>query len=171
MKKALSKHFTPAELNAALEYDAGTGILYRLTDSGRGMQIKTVTPYGYLQVAFGGRCMLVHRVVWAMHFGEWPSGMIDHINRVKTDNRICNLRIANNVQNAGNMSVHSRSKSGVKGVSQKPNGRWRAYIRFNGKNHALGTFINIQDAINAYNKAAHEVHGDFALPPKDNSLC
>lgn len=165
----LAQHFTPDELRERLDYDEVTGNLYWRRDAGDQAIAGTVTPYGYLQIAIGGHSILAHRAIWAMHFGEWPDGMIDHRNRIKTDNRISNLRLATTVQNSANTNARSNSKSGVKGVSQKPNGKWRAYIRFDGKNRALGTFANMGDAIEVYNRAAREVHGDFAAETTEAS--
>lgn len=48
---------------------------------------------GYLRVHVEGRSYAVHRLIWLMHTGAWPKDQLDHINRVRTDNRIENLRV------------------------------------------------------------------------------
>lgn len=63
---------------------------------------------GYLQVVFRKRLYQVHRVIWLIVFGNWPKNQIDHINRVRTDNRIENLReacLAKNMLNRGDNST------------------------------------------------------------------
>ena len=47
---------------------------------------------GYKCGEFNGQTLLAHRVVWAIHYGQWPKGVIDHINHNRADNRISNLR-------------------------------------------------------------------------------
>jgi hypothetical protein len=73
---------------------------------------------GYMRVNFDGKVHYVHRLVWALSHGELPNGFIDHINGIKTDNRISNLRVVDNRENMQNVR-HARvdSKTGVLGVS------------------------------------------------------
>lgn len=62
--------------------------------------------------------ILVHRLVWETFNGKIPTNMeIDHINRDKTDNRLCNLRCVSHVQNMKNWVAtdrYPRSEFGVK---------------------------------------------------------
>ena len=46
-----------------------------------------------------GKLIYAHRAAWAIHFGEWPKGEIDHINGDASDNRIINLRVVNRTEN------------------------------------------------------------------------
>lgn len=58
-----------------------------------------------------------HRIVWELHNGKIPKGMqIDHINGVRSDNRIENLRIVTNKINSQNRGKRSSNTSGVTGV-------------------------------------------------------
>lgn len=74
---------------------------------------------------------------------------VDHKNRVKTDNRRCNLRVVTTAENLQNKSVYKNSKSGVTGVRQKPNGRWQAYKYLNGKQMHLGYYDTKEEASQA----------------------
>jgi hypothetical protein len=108
--------------------------------------------------------LLAHRVAWAIYYGKWPEKQIDHINHIKSDNRINNLRQADHSQNGCNRGLQSNNRSGVSGVhwsSQKE--KWFAKIKLNGKSKHLGVFSDIEDAANAVKKARIEMHGDFAF--------
>lgn len=104
-----------------------------------------------------------HHIVWAMHMGEYPSMQVDHINRNKLDNRIENLRLATPSNNAANCSCVKERTSKYLGVSWKEaNKAWVAQISKNYKRKHLGLFDSEVDAAIAYNKAAVEIHGEFA---------
>ena len=64
-----------------------------------------------------------HRVIWAIVYGVWPEAEIDHINGVKHDNRIVNLREASRGENSRNIGLRSNNSSGYKGVSGTPKRR------------------------------------------------
>jgi hypothetical protein len=120
-------------------------------------------PVGYRQIWFRGRQELEHRVAWFLHYGEWPSEFIDHINGVKNDNRISNLRLATPSQNLQNRGRPKNNTSGRKGVSWiKFYSKWQATIRVGKKNIYLGRFSCIEKAADAYNAAALKYHGEFA---------
>lgn len=87
-----------------------------------------------------------HRAAWALHFGEWPSMEIDHANRIKSDNRIDNLRDVSHVANCQNRGVRKGNVSGHKYISfDKARGRW--LVMFKNKN--IGRFLDLEDAIRA----------------------
>lgn len=101
---------------------------------------------GYLKFAWQGRDYLVHRVAWYYVHGELPV-CIDHINRVRDDNRIANLRGADYQANQYNTSVSPRNKSGVKGVHRcKQTQKWAATITVNRKQIRLGRYPTIKEA-------------------------
>lgn len=114
---------------------------------------------GYLQGRIRAFGFLAHRVVWAIHYGEWPRASLDHINGVKTDNRLRNLRLAGHVENARNMKRLSTNSTGVTGVSRlKRNGKFYASIRLGGKTVNLGTYPTLEEAASA-RAAANAEHG------------
>lgn len=112
---------------------------------------------------------LAHRVAWALFYGKWPNDYIDHINGIRSDNRIDNLRDSDQFSNMQNSSISKRNKSGVIGVFfHKASGKWAASIRSNGKNLHLGLFCNIADAIEARKNAEeslgfHKNHGKKSI--------
>ena len=118
---------------------------------------------GYCYISINGRHHAAYRLIFLWHFGYLPP-MIDHISRDQTDDRIHNLRAATATQNGCNQKSHTGSSSKWKGVSyHKAKGNWRAYISYNKQVTYLGSFENEEDAAMAYNEAAMELHGEFAV--------
>ena len=126
--------------------------------------------FGYRSGSLLGRKALAHRVAWAVHYGKWPKNQIDHINGVRDDNRICNLRDATLVENRRNARMDKRNTSGVTGVCyDKTYERWRATISRRGRRVYLGTFEFFEDAIAARKEAERQadyadLHGSEARP-------
>ena len=89
---------------------------------------------------------------------------VDHIDRNKLNNHISNLRWATCSENLGNQLSRKGSTSKYKGVYfHKSRGKWMARIKVNGKRKYLGRFKYEKEAALAYNKAAKEIYGEFAL--------
>lgn len=119
--------------------------------------------FGYLQGKIFGVLHFAHSVAWAIHHGEAPPGLIDHANGNGADNRAKNLRDATPLQNLANTKLPRANTSGLKGVSWRASkGRWRATIREHGRHRHLGYFDDPLEAAAAYDRAALELHGEFA---------
>lgn len=128
-----------------------------------GQRAGCVNPAGYRRIRIDDVYYRAHRLAWLYVHGVWPKEEVDHINRVRDDDSIRNLRLASRRQNCANTKAQSRSKSGIKGVIWNPHrGKWQANICWGGKGIYLGAFSDISDAANAYAKAASELHGEFA---------
>ena len=150
-------------LRAALHYDPTTGLFTRKKKWGSklaGSPIGGLSKDGYVQIAFNGRTHTAQRLAWLYVYGNWPAGVIDHINRNRADNRIENLRDVSSSKNAHNSDARHHSQSGVKGVSLRSlrNGRrlkkaWRADIMVNGTRKFLGNFYTVEDAARARTNA------------------
>lgn len=118
---------------------------------------------GYHCVKINGRKYLSHRVIWMMYYGIWPQDQLDHINRIRTDNRIDNLREVNNQKNQFNRNIGCNNTSGTTGVSfEEQNQKWHSRIGVNGQSLHLGYFPSKEDAITARLAAEIEYFGEFA---------
>jgi hypothetical protein len=94
--------------------------------------------------------------------GEWPKGDIDHINRVKSDNRLCNLREATRSQNNANSNLRKDNRYGVRGITWMPKRKkWKARLAYKGITKNLGHFDRKEDAILAYQQCAKLTFGEF----------
>ena len=153
-------------LREILNYDPETGVISWKVDRvncKKGGAVSTRKRNGYLTIRLKRKNLRVHRVAFLLMTGAWPKFFIDHINGDGTDNRFCNLREATVAQNSQNSKFRKTNTSGFKGVSWHKKGRkWRADICANRKLYHLGTFDNIEDAINAYRQASEKLHGEFA---------
>jgi hypothetical protein len=149
---------------SALKYNPETGCLHWVRRmSSRvpaGAKAGCVTKDGYVAVKLRQTTIYAHRLVWLMHHGFEPEGFIDHINRVKSDNRIENLRVVTNQVNQHNQSLVGRSsRSGILGAHwNSALNKWQSSIKLSGKLTYLGVFDTAKDAHEAYLKAKKAVH-------------
>jgi hypothetical protein len=117
----------------------------------------------YGRVCFDGRHYRAHRVAWALFYKELPPEQIDHINGNRLDNRIANLRAANNAENSRNAQRGKNNTSGVVGVTwHRAAKKWVAQLMFNRRTKYLGLFENIEDAAKARRQAELQYFGQFS---------
>lgn len=110
----------------------------------------------------GGKLYLVSRLVFFWHHGWFPR-IVDHKDRVTTNDRIGNLRESDLKRNSMNSCSHKNSSSKYKGVGWDTRKKtWRAYIQINQKYMHLGYFEIEEDAALAYNEVAKIHHGEYA---------
>lgn len=153
---------TAEAVRAALSYDPDTG-LFLWIKAGPGVTVGAPAGHadscGYLQIKFSQKICRVHRLAWLYVYGSWPEGQLDHINGIRTDNRIANLRKATNSENGQNRALQRNSTSKHAGVHfHKRHRKWRAQIQVNGDKKHLGYFDCIEQAIAARAKAKAEMH-------------
>lgn len=158
-------------VKAMFDYDELTG---KLTWKFSGTQFKqgdevgtnTSTPKSatqYRAVKLFGINYKIHRIMWLIKTGKWPTGDVDHIDGDGLNNAWTNLRDVTHSQNLMNAAVRSDSTSGFKGVSyDKARQRWYAYINIDGKRKMLGRHLTKQEAITARSKAEKALFGCFA---------
>ena len=119
---------------------------------------------GYKVLTIFSRQYKYHRIVWLLHYGKWPDGVIDHINGDKLDNRISNLRDVSNKINLQNHRKPSiKNKSGFLGVIKASKNRWSASLKINGKSQVVGYFKTPEEAHQAYVVAKRQHHPGCTL--------
>jgi len=141
------------------EYDKKNGtLIYKIPPKNfKSLLNKPVTSInkGYLETHIMGRAYKIHRLVWFLENDSWPKHQIDHINGIKTDNRIENLRDVTNGENQRNKEVNRNGKP--PGIRKTKNGKkWSACIKANGKFIHIGTFENQEMASLAYKNKCKE---------------
>jgi len=155
---------TQSNLKDILHYTPETGIFINLTARARAIKAGETAGFkrkdGYIVIKIKSKAYKAHRLAWLYVYGVMPNELIDHINGIRYDNRICNLRESTNSQNIQNLKSPRRdNKSGYLGVSyRKGCGRWRATIYIDGKNKSLGDFDAPELASEAYLDAKRKHH-------------
>lgn len=157
-------------LRLVLNYDEESGnLIWKKHPSPKhqrfnGRVAGSICKQGYINVSIYNHPFRAHRLIWAMiHSGISSDEYIDHINGIKSDNRISNLRIATEAENHQNQKLCKRNKSGVKGVIwESSRGLWRCQITKNRKSYLIGRFKDIESAKKAIDKARSILHRDFA---------
>lgn len=119
---------------------------------------------GYRVIRINKILYKAHRLIWIYFNGDIDTALqIDHINHIRSDNRIENLRLATRSQNGSNTTKQKNNTSGYKGVSwSKQYKKWVAQIMKNKKLIYLGLFATPELAHAAYIAAAEKLHKEFA---------
>lgn len=152
-------------------YEPDTGLIrWRVSTNQRirvGRVAGAIDRHGYVRVtiALGGpkrRSIAAHRLAWLLSHGAWPAGEVDHVNGVKTDNRLVNLRVVSRSENGANRSGPDRdSSTGLLGASRHKSGKFLSQIRRGGRYRYLGLHATAELANAAY-VAASEEHSQQA---------
>ncbi len=160
---------TQEELKRQLEYNPDSGVFTwkeKFSKFGRNDIVGRVAGWrskeGYIIICIGNVDYKAHRLAWLYVHGYFPYEDTDHINMVRDDNRLVNLRPATRTENQFNKPKQRNNTSGFRGVYwHKGCNKWESYIIANRVRRYLGGFHNKDDAIAAYQAAAKEVHGEF----------
>ncbi len=113
---------------------------------------------GYLTLSINNQKYLSHRVAWAIFYGEWPAGQIDHIDHNRTNNRISNLRCVTHSENGKNQKRRARTRDGEMGITKRQDtGKYQVRVCANGTRKTIGCFCSIEAAISARNFAYQEL--------------
>lgn len=167
----MSRNFkmtTYSRVRELFSYEKDTGNFVRrlnISNTKKGSVAGTVSKSGYISIGADGKIYKAHRLAWLYVYKRWPKSEIDHINHVRDDNSLLNLREANRTDNNKNRSIFSKSLSRLHGVTwHKNQNRWQAGITINKKQQHLGVFKDKFEAICARKSAEcsygfHKNHG------------
>ena len=149
---------TQEEVRRLLDYNPETGELRWRAAKGRRNMCRAVgaTSRGYLVIRINRKLYSNHRLIWLWVYGYFPENQIDHINRIRSDNRIENLREVTQTCNNRNCGMSSNNKSGVTGVFwDEKNGKWLSNIRLADKTKYLAYCSDFTEAV-AHRLAAEQ---------------
>ena len=153
---------TQKDLQEVIDYNNKTGV-FQWKKKRRGVvtgkSLGTDNGFGYLRITVLGRSYYAHRLAWFYVFGEWAD-TIDHINGIKSDNRIENLRNCSTSENNQNITKPKKNNvSQMLGVSwHKKAKKWQAHVCIYKERKYLGLFNNVTDAHKAYLIAKEEIY-------------
>lgn len=149
------------KLKETFHYDPDTGLFTRLVDSGsakKGDVIGNPENSDYVRIRVGVHGFMAHRLAWLYMTGDWPSGVIDHKDLNRSNNKWENLRDVSGYVNQRNMPLRKANTSGFSGVNwDKQNEKWHVTFRIDGKPVSLGRFKDKEEAV-AVRLAAESEH-------------
>jgi len=160
---------TQERLKEVLHYNEGTGLFtWLISNSNRvkiGSKAGSKMANGYMEIQIFSNRFTLHRLAWLYVHGEMPENHIDHINGIRDDNRICNLRAVSRELNMQNMREPTiRNALGLLGVHfDKSRNKFIAQIMYNGKHKHLGRFNTKEEAHQAYLTAKREFHSTCTI--------
>ena len=127
------------EAKELYEYDPDYGIL-KERETGKYLQ-GSLRSDGTVGISVKGRTVLAHRLAWLLSTGEWPDGMVSHINGDKSDNRFENLTLIKPYTDV-------RAVKEIAGISfVKKTQRYKAVIHNRGRQHYLGEHETKEEAV------------------------
>lgn len=158
---------TAERLRERLDYDPDNGVFTWRFTRGRakeGAVAGCICPtYGYRMIGLDGVVYRAARLAWLYMHGEWPPDEIDHCNHNRADDSWTNLRNANRTQQQANRGRQKNNTSGFKGVTfHAETGKWRARVVAGRRTTSLGLHETAEQAHQAYVRAAHRIHREFA---------
>jgi len=160
---------TADRLRELLDYNPVTGVFLWKIDRASTARVGSTAGYrrrdGYTGMKIEQRELLAHRVAWLHVHGRWPVDQLDHVNGIKSDNRLTNLREASRAENKCNTKRPATNTSGFKGVTWHIHTkRWVARLTINRRRVHLGYFSTADEAHTAYCTAAAQRYGRFFNP-------
>jgi hypothetical protein len=153
-----SSKINQKRLKELLDYDPETGLFHWKANRRGGSKANDLAGHkrsdGYIEIRIDGKAHRASRLAFLFIEGYLPEHEIDHINRVRDDNRWFNLRHVSHICNMRNKSVRQDNTSGITGVSwDRDRNKWQTHIAVNGDNKFLGRFNDLKKAVHERWKA------------------
>jgi len=160
------------EVQEMFHYQYETGELIRRDQRGnqfKGTEVGCNDTFGYKRIRIKGNLFKVHQIVWLYVYGIMPSMEIDHINGDRSDNRVCNLRLATRDVQVQNRNPGIGESYGLRNIRLRESGTYEVEYRMFRKRHKVGNFTTLEDAQKAlyeHKKANNhpDVTRDFIEP-------
>ena len=155
MTKSIEEQALDEHILSIYRYDPNDGNIYFKQNIGNkkaGQKAGSICKNNdYSRIKFGKKSKLSHRVAWFLYYGKWPKNFIDHINGIKNDNKIENLREATRRQNSLNKKIHRDGQLiGAHYDKHKYKKKWIAKMSINGKSKFLGSYATKEEAHKRY---------------------
>lgn len=149
------------ELKETLSYNPCTGV-FNWIGKYKSKIAGGIKGNGRVYIRINGKDYQASRLAWYYMTTMWPEHLVEHKNRICSDNSWDNLRASNHSENKQNTELLSNNTSGYKGVSfVKKTGKWRASITIDKKQYRLGTFKHLINAAKAADDARKKAFGEF----------
>lgn len=160
----LKDMITFEEAKELFTYDRETGIIKwrkRFNPKQRADLVAGSSNHGYIKIRFNGKLYPAHRIAMLLAYGFYGDGLeVDHINHIRDDNRLANLRFVTHTVNSRNQSRNSKNTSGVMGVYySEARRKYVAQIKVDGASINLGRFVTLEEAAKA--RKAAEIKYNF----------
>lgn len=160
----MNRNISQQYVRDILNYDSATGIFTWKKPKSKRVRVGEVAGCydrdKYIIIRIDRIGYPAHQLAMLYVYGSLGEYCVDHINGVKYDNRIDNLRYASFSENQYNTKLRKTNKTGVKGVYAHKN-KFRAQIKYSGTRKHLGTFNTIELAYKAYCEASKLYHKEF----------
>lgn len=151
-------------LKEIFEYKNGN-LFWKLQKSNRvktGDKCGSINSSGYLNAKLDGKKYLIHRLIFLYHHGFLPK-IVDHIDNNILNNKIENLREANDSQSASNIKMPKTNSSGIKGISfDKKTKKWHVQLSVNNKKMYFGQYFDKNVAKFVSDTMRYKYHKEFA---------
>lgn len=160
----MKSYLTRDQVSELVKYDPETGDMWRISGPRIGRKAGSTNKLGYTLVTLNGENYLLHRLALLLTNGEWPQGLVDHIDGDPTNNKLSNLREVSHSGNMRNRKLASNNTSGVPNVYyRKSKKKWVVFLCFGKKRRVFGHFDDLEFAGLVAQEARRKYFGEDSV--------